>query len=145
MTVLASSREGAVPPAPTPTTVSRTRQQSNVISALSPLVQHALQLQQLISTIALHLFVRAYFAVYLVTSATLEASMSIARRALILSKWLGQKTWKSRRATRLRKRLEFELFVLLVGPCGNMLFLMLFWPGWLALGLALWAYGHVTG
>lgn len=157
MTVLASPRgEATSPTSSTTSAVSRKRQQNNVTSSLYPLIQHAIQFQQLISSAAFHLFVRTYFATYLVAYAALVTSRTIAwrtfivfrifiSRALVVSKWLGRRTLSSIGTTRLRKRIEFELYVFLVGPCANMLFLMLFWPGWLVLGVAIWAYWQVAG
>jgi hypothetical protein len=42
--------------------------------------------------------------------------------------------WNSDQGRRLRKKLEFEFFVLILG-CGNSLCLAVFWPGWLIIGL----------
>ncbi|KAF3767239.1 hypothetical protein M406DRAFT_20117, partial [Cryphonectria parasitica EP155] len=43
--------------------------------------------------------------------------------------------WESKAARRLRKKLEFEFFVLILG-CGNGFCLMIFWPGWMLVGFA---------
>ncbi|POS71025.1 hypothetical protein DHEL01_v210582 [Diaporthe helianthi] len=42
--------------------------------------------------------------------------------------------WNSSQGSRLRKKLEFEFFVLILG-CGNSLCLAVFWPGWVIIGL----------
>ncbi|KAG6355799.1 hypothetical protein INS49_003765 [Diaporthe citri] len=42
--------------------------------------------------------------------------------------------WNSTQVRRLRKKLEFEFFVLILG-CGNSLCLAVFWPGWFIIGL----------
>lgn len=42
--------------------------------------------------------------------------------------------WNSSQGRRLRKKLEFEFFVLILG-CGNSLCLAVFWPGWFIIGL----------
>lgn len=42
--------------------------------------------------------------------------------------------WNSSQVKRLRKKLEFEFFVLILG-CGNSLCLAVFWPGWFIVGL----------
>lgn len=50
---------------------------------------------------------------------------------------LGEITWtawNSSQVRRLRKKLEFEFFVLILG-CGNSLCLAVFWPGWFVIGL----------
>jgi hypothetical protein len=110
------------------------------------------QFQQLLSTAAFHLFIRTYFAASIVATTSLWASKNIAwrsfiasriivARALSLTKRAAWTAWDCKRARRFRKRLEFELFVLILGPGGNALLLMLFWPGWLmlaVLGLGIW-------
>lgn len=47
--------------------------------------------------------------------------------------------WNSKQCRRLRKKLEFEFFVLILGS-GNGLILMVFWPGWILIGLAYFVY-----
>ncbi|KAI0022465.1 hypothetical protein F4780DRAFT_173490 [Xylariomycetidae sp. FL0641] len=43
--------------------------------------------------------------------------------------------WESKRIRRLRKKLEFEFFTLILGSGGNSLCLMIFWPGWAIVAL----------
>lgn len=147
MALLAASR--------TSPTVSLT-QRSDVISALYPIVNSALQVQQIVGSVAFHLFVRTYFAATIIATASVWASKSIAWRtflasrilavtALSMSKRLAWALWDCQKSRQLRKRLEFELFVLLLGPGGNALFLMLFWPGWLMLGFLGWGVWQLTG
>ncbi|KAL1847549.1 hypothetical protein Daus18300_013918 [Diaporthe australafricana] len=47
--------------------------------------------------------------------------------------------WNSNQGRRLRKKLEFEFFVLILG-CGNSLCLAVFWPGWFVIGLVYLAW-----
>jgi hypothetical protein len=131
-------------------------QRSDVISTLYPHVNSAVQFQQLIGSAAFHLLVRTYFAATIVATVSLWASKSIAWRVLIASRILVARTllltkhlawtaWNSKQSRRFRKRLEFELFILLLGPGGNTLFLMLFWPGWLMLAFLGWGLWYLTG
>lgn len=131
-------------------------QRSDVMSTLYPLVNTAVQFQQLIGSAAFHLVVRTYFAATVVATVSLWASRSIAWRAFLASRILVARTflltkhlawtaWDSKGSRRFRKRLEFELFILLLGPGGNTLFLMLFWPGWLMLAFLGWGVWHLTG
>lgn len=46
--------------------------------------------------------------------------------------------WNSKNVQRLRKKLWYEFAVFILGS-GNMVFLMLFWPGWWVLAGACWA------
>lgn len=55
------------------------------------------------------------------------------RSALALTE-IAWSAWNSSHVRRLRKKLEFEFFVLILG-CGNSLCLAVFWPGWFIIGL----------
>ncbi|KAK4209982.1 hypothetical protein V8F33_012756 [Rhypophila sp. PSN 637] len=131
---------------------SQKPQQVSPLAILGPLVNHALQFQQILSAATCMLFLRSYFAARVIATSLLLASRVIAFRALItskflaigvtgLSQWLLSRVWTSRRSRRFRKNLELELYQLLLGPLGNMMFLLMFWPGWLILAVivrALW-------
>lgn len=56
-----------------------------------------------------------------------------ARSASVLGD-VARSIWNSSQGRRLRKKLEFEFFVLILG-CGNSLCLAVFWPGWFIIGL----------
>ncbi|KAK4227417.1 hypothetical protein QBC38DRAFT_337742, partial [Podospora fimiseda] len=106
---------------------------SEILSTVYPLLYNALNFQKLILTTIFHLLLNTCMAVYLVGTTvawrTLTTSKLVASTALQLL-WIA---WDSKRSRRLRKRLEFEFFVLLLGPLGNMMFLMAFWAGWVML------------
>lgn len=126
--------------------------QSSPLVLLGPLLNHALRFQQVLSSATCLLFLRTYFAARVVATALLLASKVIAFRAFITSRFLAvgitglsqrlsKSFWSSSRARRFRKNLEREIYFLFLGPLGNALFLMLFWPGWILLALvirALW-------
>ena len=129
---------------------------SDVNTTLYPLVKSALQFQQLIGSAAFHLFIRTYFAATLVATTSLWASKSIAwrtvyatrllaARSLAVTRRLAWALWDCKQSRRLRKRIEFELFVLILGPGGNALILMMFWPGWLMLAFLAWVLWQFTG
>ncbi|KAL2018376.1 hypothetical protein VTK56DRAFT_911 [Thermocarpiscus australiensis] len=131
-------------------------QRPDVISTLYPLVDGALQLQQMVGSAAFHLFVRSYFAATIIAATSFLATKSIAWRTflasrtvagitLALARRLAWTLWDCKQSRRFRKRLEFELFALLLGPGGNALFLMIFWPGWLMLALLAWGLWHLAG
>ncbi|KAL2152912.1 hypothetical protein VTH82DRAFT_4067 [Thermothelomyces myriococcoides] len=131
-------------------------QRPDVIPTFYPLVKGAVQFQQLIGSAAFHIAVRAYFAATIAATVSLWASRSIAWRALLgsravvergllLAKWLARSAWDSKPSRRLRRRLELELFIWFLGPGGNTLLLMLFWPGWLMLAALFWAIWRLTG
>jgi hypothetical protein len=148
MALLAASR---APPG-----VSSLTQHSDVLSVLSPLVNTALQFQQLVGSAAFHLAVRAYFAAaatatlaiwvsWRVIWHALVTSRLLAAHALLLLRRLIWAAWDSRSGRRLRKRLEYEIMVTLLGPGGNTLLLMLFWPGWFMIGVLWWGMWLLTG
>ncbi|KAL2200199.1 hypothetical protein P885DRAFT_27929 [Corynascus similis CBS 632.67] len=139
---------------PSPT-VSLT-QRSDVISTLYPLINSAVQFQQLIGSAAFHLAVRAYFAATIAATISLWASRRIAwrtflasriiiARTLLLARDLAWSAWDCKRARRFRRRLELEMFFWFLGPGGNTLLLMLFWPGWLMLAVLCWGIWQLTG
>ncbi|KAK3352873.1 hypothetical protein B0T25DRAFT_568122 [Lasiosphaeria hispida] len=122
------------------------RSDVNVISNLGPFLNRALQFQQLLSSATLLLFIRTVFAARLLATILLLASRVAAFRTLLavnITKRLSWSLWDSKPSRRFRKKLEFEFFVLVLGPGGNALLLLLFWPGWIILGLlvlcVLWA------
>lgn len=122
----------------------------NVISSLGPLVNFALQCQKILSSATFLLTIRTFLAIRLIGEALLFASYIAAIRTALISKAAAFKSavaarqivwslWNSKQSRRMRKKIEFEFFVLFLGPA-NVLCLMLFWPGWLVLGAAAWAF-----
>ncbi|KAL1836358.1 hypothetical protein VTJ49DRAFT_5250 [Mycothermus thermophilus] len=132
------------------------QQHSNLLSTLYPLLNTALQFQRLLSSTAFHLVIHAYYTAATLATLSAWASWSVAWHALLttrlvaaqawlLARRLAWAAWDSKRSRRARKRLEHEMFVLLLGPGGNTLLLMLFWPGWLMLGVLGWGVWLLTG
>ncbi|KAL2158867.1 hypothetical protein VTH06DRAFT_4059 [Thermothelomyces fergusii] len=116
----------------------------------------SVQFQQLIGSAAFHIAVRAYFVAAVAATVSLWASRSIVwktllgsrvvvEKGLFLAKRLSWNAWDSKPSRRLRRRLELELFSWLLGPGGNTLLLMLFWPGWLMLAALFWGLWRLTG
>ncbi|KXX79227.1 hypothetical protein MMYC01_203420 [Madurella mycetomatis] len=152
MALLASPR--TAPRTPPGVSLS-SQQRSDVISTLYPLINSALQFQQLVSSAAFHVLVRTYFAASLIAATSLLASKSIAWRSFLISRILAARAialsrrvawalWDCKSSRRFRKRLEFELYTMLIGPGGNALLLLLFWPGW-ALAFLIWVLWRFTG
>lgn len=72
----------------------------------------------------------------------LQTFLAIRNVALMSTAALGNlawSAWNSKPGRRLRKKLEFEFFVLILG-CGNGVCLLVFWPGWILIGLAYFVY-----
>jgi len=121
------------------------------ISSLGPLVNAAVQCQKFLSAAVILLSVRTYLVASVIGETLLLASQLAGIRLWLVSRFIANTTlsatrrslwalWNSKRCRRMRRKLEFEFFVLFLGPGGNTLCLLLFWPGWLVLGLASWAF-----
>ncbi|KAI1431318.1 hypothetical protein GGR50DRAFT_85648 [Xylaria sp. CBS 124048] len=67
---------------------------------------------------------------------TYQAATSVLCHSIRLSRQATWATWNSKQMKRLRRKIEFEFFTLILGAGGNNLCLVIFWPGWgvLALG-----------
>lgn len=64
---------------------------------------------------------------YLITKElTMKSTATFAR--------VASTAWNSKPVRRLQKKVEFEFFVLILG-CGNNFCLVVFWPGWILIGL----------
>ncbi|KAI1857489.1 hypothetical protein JX265_011224 [Neoarthrinium moseri] len=116
-------------------------QGSDIIAALGPTLEVAVQCQQMLSGLSLFLFLRTYFAVscLLFASRIVAVQSAFVSRFMLLqtamlSKRFGRAVWNSQPIRRLRKKLQFEFFTFVLGG-GNSLCLLLFWPGWWILGL----------
>ena len=119
------------------------------LSALYPIIDKVRWCQQLIGLATFRLLARAYNATTTLAMACLWLSKTIVWRSFISFQNLVSRTleligrvswvlWDCKQSKRLRKRLEFEFFALLLGPSGNALILTLFWPGWYILAFLCW-------
>jgi hypothetical protein len=111
------------------------------VSLLKPTLDSALKFQRLLSAATLFVVLRTYFVTALAVSWTAFASRFLAvftynaLRALILrTAWAIATVYKTKRVRRLRKRLEFEMGMLILGPGMNTIIIMVFWPGWWFIG-----------
>lgn len=66
---------------------------------------------------------------------TIQMMGSLLYCSIRLSRQAVWKVWDGKHGRRLRKKIEFEVFTLILGG-GNNLCLVLFWPGWCILGLS---------
>lgn len=108
------------------------RESHKLNSALFVFAQQFFQLNSV--ALAYLLFGCNVAALHVVLAAKDFATMSMTA----VSK-LAWGAWNSKQSRRLRKKLEFEFFVLILG-CGNGFILMVFWPGWLLVGLVYLLY-----
>ncbi len=131
-------------------TISPTATTTITISLLSPALTHSLYLattfRRLFSTTTLFIFFRAYMLYLLLIKNSLYVSrllglqaqytsLLLARNSVAALKRATRMGWKS--TERLRRKLWFEFMVFVLGGGGNGLILVLFWPGWIVLGVVL--------
>lgn len=125
------------------------RQKSEVI-AFFEARQLTVRCQQVLSSVSLFLLLESYSLASIAAANLLVASSILAARSLVTLKFLAVKTaillgqsshaiWESRTIRQCRKKLFFEFMVLVLGPSGNGLLVLIFWPGWLVLSAAVWA------
>ena len=126
------------------------RPRSDLPSAFEPLVRFVPRFQGIVTSVSFFLFVRSFFTASVAVASLLFASQVAIGRTFDVSKFLALQSvdftrhissvvWKSRSYRRLMKKLEYEFFVLVLGPGGNALVLVIFWPGWIIASVAIWA------
>ncbi|KAI1109864.1 hypothetical protein F5Y14DRAFT_455609 [Nemania sp. NC0429] len=130
-----------------PAAVSRRR--ARVLMTLVPALRFASHCERLVASALWVLLLQASVSTLVFLRLSQCASMrilqitgSIAYHATRFGKRGVWALWNSKQAKRLRKKIEFEFFTLILG-CGNNLFLIILWPGWGVLGLValiLWAW-----
>lgn len=130
-------------------------QDSRQMSVAGQVLRFAFHSQQAIRALTQYVFLRTYFAASLSVYYVLFVTQIFTLQSYSTSRFVAISTssafkskcravWNSARIKRLRKRIEFEFFILILSPSGNNLFLLLFWPGWLLIAavvgsLSLWA------
>ncbi|CAK7210564.1 hypothetical protein SCUCBS95973_000828 [Sporothrix curviconia] len=78
------------------------------------------------------------------------AALAAAAQVVLLHSWQALcwacwwHLWACPPATRLRKKLYFELALVMMGPSGNGLLLVVLWPGWLVLAAGIWGVSAVA-
>ncbi|KAI1075783.1 hypothetical protein F5B20DRAFT_373012 [Whalleya microplaca] len=118
------------------------QQSSDITAILAPTLQVAFRCQRLLGTMSLFLYLRvALFASHILWAGQIVAIQSFIASKLIgfHAATLGYGLWNTSAVKRLRKKVVFEFFTLILGSGGNNLCLMMFWPGWWVLiSLGLW-------
>ncbi|PSS05186.1 hypothetical protein BD289DRAFT_419690 [Coniella lustricola] len=101
-------------------------------AAMLSLAKQFLHINRLLLT---YLILGCYIAV-LQTMLVMRECAAASATAFARLVWSA---WDSKTSRRLRKKLEFEFFVLILG-CGNGFALIIFWPGWIFVGLLYLTY-----
>lgn len=117
---------------------------SDLVRLLGPVLEIVLRFQSL----TLFLSLRAYFVASVACISIIHATNVLAWNALYVAKLgafhgatLSRKAtlgiWRSRNVQALRKKLFYEFAVFILGG-GNLLFILIFWPGWWLVAGASW-------
>ncbi|RFU76840.1 hypothetical protein TARUN_5426 [Trichoderma arundinaceum] len=130
------------------------RPHSTVIARLGRAFAIPLQLHHRFKHISLFICLQSYFVSYALLAGTSYACKNILFYAFIAAAFIFKHgltmstkaifdIWDSRSVQKARARLFYEFAVFILG-CGNAMFLVLFWPGWLLLGGAFFALWQLT-
>ncbi|KAL5088262.1 hypothetical protein Trisim1_006714 [Trichoderma cf. simile WF8] len=90
-----------------------------------------------ISSILLISTRHAFFYAFLASAFILKHAFAMSTKAIV-------DAWDSKSIQKIRARIFYEFAVFILG-CGNAIFLILFWPGWLLIGGALFALWQLAG
>ncbi|KAH6683568.1 hypothetical protein F5X68DRAFT_233624 [Plectosphaerella plurivora] len=122
------------------------------VSLLRPTLDYALNFQRLLSAVTLFVVLRTYFVAAFAASWTAFVSKTVAiftfntlRATILWTGWAIATVYKTKTVRRMRKRLEFEMGMLILGPGMNTIIVMVFWPGWWFIGGALVAAKMLVG
>ncbi|KAF4446345.1 hypothetical protein FALBO_17087 [Fusarium albosuccineum] len=128
---------------------------SDIIRLLGPALEIALRFQSLVSSVSIFLCFRACFLASITFAGVLYASKIVALKAYVATKFSAFHSfnmssraavgvWNSKSVQTLRKKLWYEFAVFVLGS-GNVVFLMLFCPGWWLLAGACWTVWMLFG
>jgi hypothetical protein len=146
----------AILAAPTSEPSVALRPRFDLVSALLPAARLLLRFRTAISSVSLFLLLRVWVAASLAFGSLFIASRLTIWHALLMARLLTVNSalfaasavstvWNHKASRRLKKKLEFEFFVLILGPGGNALCLAIFWPGWIIAIAAVWSVWSGVG
>jgi len=139
--------------APTAQPLVSIRRRSDWLSLLSPTTTAiTFWCHRAVGWLLVFFVLRAFHASSIAASSILWTTGIAATRSYrascTLSRLLGRGThiaWESNSIRRVRKKLVFEFMVLVLGPAGNGLLVVVFWPGWWFLALVAGATWWISG
>ncbi|KAI2773983.1 hypothetical protein F4815DRAFT_400600 [Daldinia loculata] len=138
----------AIIAAPTKEPRAVTNPSSSIITIFVPTLVVILRCQRVLAAASLSLHIKvSCFAWQLSQVLRIFASQVYSTSKLFryYTAILGRTIWKTKSVQRLRKKIVFELFTLMLGSSGNSLCLLLFWPGWWFLGITWLIIRWLTG
>ncbi|KAK6211170.1 hypothetical protein QIS74_10434 [Colletotrichum tabaci] len=114
------------------------RRRSDLIALFGPTFDIAIRCQRLVALASTLLFVYGHLlATSTLTSAVVASrlmaaySFHVARTTASTLRGPLRLAWNSKRIKRLRKKFFMEFATTILGPGGNMLIVLVFWPGWM--------------
>ncbi|KAI1332424.1 hypothetical protein F5Y16DRAFT_177720 [Xylariaceae sp. FL0255] len=126
-----------------PTKEPPVRLNSQPFDAAVSALRLALQCRRVLSRILWPSFLQAYLLLSIFFNAakiaTIFFSFVTHRTLCALGRyaiWTTRMVWDSKSVRRLRRKIEFEFFTMILGAGGNNLCLVIFWPGWIVLAFA---------
>lgn len=131
------------------------RPHSTLIVGLGKAFALSLQLHHRFLNISLFICLQSYFISHALLAGTsyackrllfyaFIASVFILKHGFAMSTKAISDIWDSRSVQKVRARIFYEFAVFILG-CGNAMFLLIFWPGWLLLGGACFAAWQLAG
>lgn len=134
------------------------RPNPNVLAFLTPALTHSLYLayilQRLLSTTTVFVLFRAsllsglllrqsFYACEMLLARSRFAAGLVARQLLLSARQSLAVAWRA--SVCLREKLFFEFMVFVLGTGGNNIILLVFWPGWIVVGLGVWGVMWACG
>ncbi|KAL0944866.1 uncharacterized protein CTRU02_202753 [Colletotrichum truncatum] len=121
------------------------RQRSDLIALFGPTFDLAIRFQRLIAVASSLLFVYGHLLATSTLTSTVIAtrlfathSTHVSKATMLMLMRSMRSAWDCKKIRSMRKKLFMEFATTILGPGGNMLIIMVFWPGWwLILGLVL--------
>lgn len=106
-------------------------------SLLKPTLDFALKFQRLLSAASLFFALRIHLLAAVAVSSTVFGSRALAmlmfrtlRTVVLQCAWAVATVYKTKKVRRMRKKLEFEMGMFILGPGVNTMIVLVFWPGW---------------
>lgn len=128
---------------------------SDITRLLVPTLALVLRFQSIIGSVSVFICLRAYLLASAVFAGALSATRIVAFQAIVTAKLgafhgftMSSKTisdlWNSRSVQTVRRKVFYEFAVFILGT-GNVMIVLLFWPGWWLLAGIFWVVWKLWG
>jgi len=145
----------AILAAPTVEPIVTVRNRSELVPIRGPGLEFVVRCHRRVDAWSVFLARQLFRAICLVVSTVWSASTIVVaqsgrivslglRDAAIIVSQAARYTWNTKRVKRWRRKVVFELMVVILGP-GNLLIVIVLWPGWILVGAAIWLVRSCAG